>query len=83
MSTCVGILEKSVDILNNGIKKVLNSLRIIVKKNNTENKKSKIITFDSVMVERCCYADYFSNFIKENEEEFLDKIKSTFLKDMF
>ena len=50
-------------------------------KNNDDNKESKIITFDSVMVKRCCYADFFSNFIKENEEQFLEKINSTFLEE--
>lgn len=48
---------------------------------NSDEKPAKILTFDSIMPKRCCYADFFSNFSHENENEFIEKIKSTFLKE--
>ena len=50
------------------------------KHKNIGSGQNKLLTFDSVMVERCCYKDFFSNFKKEDEDEFIEKIKSTFIK---
>ena len=47
----------------------------------SDTNPAKILTFDSIMPKRCCYADYFSNFSNENESDFIEKIKSTFLKE--
>ena len=47
----------------------------------SDTKPTKILTFDSIMPKRCCYSDYFSNFTYENESDFIEKIKSTFLEE--
>ena len=38
-----------------------------------------LVTFDKMITGRCCYADTIANFNNENETEFIDKVKSTFL----
>ena len=42
---------------------------------------AKVLSFDSIMTKRCCYADLISNFSNEKQEEFIQKIKSAFLKE--
>lgn len=39
------------------------------------------LTFDRMINGRCCYADTIANFNDENETEFIDKVKSTFLDE--
>ena len=51
------------------------------KHENLDSEHDELLTFDSVMVERCCYKDLFSNFKQEVEIEFIEKIKSTFIKN--
>lgn len=40
----------------------------------------EIRTWKSQKVERCCYADLIANFIQENEEEFINQLKSAFFE---
>ncbi|MGN0177410.1 MAG: DNA/RNA helicase domain-containing protein [Methanobrevibacter sp.] len=47
----------------------------------TEDNADKTITFDKMIKGRCCYVDTIFNFNKENENDFINKIKSTFLEE--
>lgn len=40
----------------------------------------EVRTWNSQKVERCCYADLIANFSKENEEEFINQLKTAFLE---
>lgn len=41
----------------------------------------EIITFDKMIKGRCCYVDKITNFYKETENDFINKIKSSFLEE--
>ena len=48
---------------------------------NSKEDNDEVITFDKMIKGRCCYVDTIDNFNNENEKEFIDKIKSTFLEE--
>lgn len=45
------------------------------------DENDEFVTFDRMINGRCCYADSIINFNKENENDFIDKIKSSFLEE--
>lgn len=49
--------------------------------NNSEGNVEDTITFDKMIKGRCCYVGTIENFNKENEVDFIDKVKSTFLEE--
>lgn len=49
--------------------------------NSKEDSAEDVVTFDKMISGRCCYVDSIENFNKENETEFIDKVKSTFLEE--
>lgn len=48
---------------------------------NSEDNLDETITFDKMIKGRCCYVDSIANFNKENENDFINKVKSTFLEE--
>lgn len=48
---------------------------------NSEDNSDETITFDKMIKGRCCYVDSIANFNKENENDFINKVKSTFLEE--
>ncbi|MBR5503834.1 MAG: DUF2075 domain-containing protein [Methanobrevibacter sp.] len=48
---------------------------------NSEDNVDETITFDKMIKGRCCYVDTIANFNNENEQDFINKIKSTFLEE--
>ena len=46
-----------------------------------EDNNDEIVTFDKMIKSRCCYVDSIENFNKENESDFINKVKSTFLEE--
>ena len=48
---------------------------------NSEDNVDETITFDKMIKGRCCYVDTIANFNKENERDFINKVKSTFLEE--
>lgn len=47
---------------------------------NMSMEPGEVRTWNSQKVERCCYADLIANFSKENEEEFINQLKTAFLE---
>lgn len=50
-------------------------------KNSVEEDNEGVVTFDKMIKGRCCYADTITNFNNENETDFINKVKSTFLEE--
>ena len=50
-------------------------------KNSEDNSNDHVVTFDKMIKGRCCYVDTIANFNKENEKNFINKVKSTFLEE--
>ena len=50
-------------------------------KNTDDQDNDDVVTFDRMIKGRCCYVDTVENFNKENETDFINKIKSTFLEE--
>lgn len=48
---------------------------------NSESNVEDNITFDKMIKGRCCYVDTIENFNKENETDFINKVKSNFLDE--
>ena len=48
---------------------------------NSEENIDETVTFDKMIKGRCCYVDTIANFNKENENDFINKVKSTFLEE--
>lgn len=48
---------------------------------NSEDNSDETVTFDKMIKGRCCYVDTITNFNKENESDFINKIKSNFLDE--
>ena len=48
---------------------------------NSEDNVEDTITFDKMIKGRCCYVDTIGNFNKENETDFINKVKSNFLEE--
>lgn len=48
---------------------------------NSEDNSDETVTFDKMIKGRCCYVDTIANFNNENELDFINKVKSTFLEE--
>lgn len=48
---------------------------------NSEDNPDETITFDKMIKGRCCYVDTIANFKKENEQDFIAKLKSSFKEE--
>jgi len=48
---------------------------------NSQEENEDVVTFDKMIKGRCCYVDTIENFNRENEADFINKVKSTFLEE--
>lgn len=48
---------------------------------NSEDNSDETVTFDRMIKGRCCYVNTLKNFYKENEKDFINKLKSTFKEE--
>jgi len=48
---------------------------------NSQEENDDVVTFDKMIKGRCCYVDTIENFNRENEADFINKVKSTFLEE--